>query len=475
VHAPRVLIIRGGTRFAALVLSLVVFGGGAAPASASRVSVENGTLVYTADGGEENYLSIYHSQVPGYIGVYDEVASVTTGSGCMLFVEAYADFIPPYVGPYYICSGVTNGVSVDLDDGNDWAGLDDGLGTATIHGGEGNDHIFGGDGAEVLDGGPGDDDLRGWGGNDTLIGGVGNDRLDGEDGADSLTGGEGDDRLDGDDLEIPEDFQIPDGVDEFSGFEVKGGPDVLDGGPGDDTLRGNGGTDRITGGSGNDTADYAAKRGAVTVSLDGVANDGVPGERDALAPDIESVSTGQGNDTVVGNAAANKIDTGDGDDTVDGKEGADTVKLGAGNDHASLRDKSLDTLDCGAGATDAAKIDARDTADGCESVERSALKPVALTLKATSRAAVGGAVRVRMSGKLTLPKGTDKRACVGSAVKLVVHGGGHLASTTAIFSAGCKYSGFVELNASGPLKAQAEFVGSPTLARLNSRLVRVKR
>jgi hypothetical protein len=186
---------------------------------------------------------------------------------------------------------------------------------------------------------------------------------------------------------------------------------------------------------------------------------------------VESVTTGFGNDHVTGNGLVNKIATGLGDDVVDPGEGADNVKLGDGNDHASLRDKSVDTVDCGLGSTDAVSLDARDGAEGCETLERSALAPLGLTLKASMRA--GG--HVRMSGKLKLPKGTDKRACVGSAVKLVVRGGGRSASTTAIFGTGCKYSGSVTIHAGGPLKAQAQFVGSPTLAGLKSRLIRVKR
>jgi Ca2+-binding RTX toxin-like protein len=219
-----------------------------------------------------------------------------------------------------------------------------------------------------------------------------------------------------------------------------------------------------------DTVDYAWKKNAVTVTLDGVANDGASGERDAVAADVESVTTGFGNDHVLGNAGDNKIDTGYGDDTVDGGEGVDTIKLGPGGDHASLRDKSVDSVDCGAG-TDDVTVDALDTADGCESLARSALKPLALTLKAK----LGSGGRVRMAGKLRLPKGVDKRACVGSAVRLVVRGGGRSQSTTAIFGEGCKYSGSVSIRATGPLKAQAQFVGSPMLARLYSRFVSVKR
>jgi Ca2+-binding RTX toxin-like protein len=434
----------------------VAIAGGSA--QAATVSVESGTLVYAADAGEENFLFVYPSQLPGYTGVYDDGASITPGSGCMLAVEAYPEFIPPYVGLYYICSDVTNGVNIDLDDGDDLGVM--GVGPVTMKGGAGNDELVGTEGDDVIDAGPGDD------------------RVIGDKGNDKILGGDGADQLDGEYLEFPEDLsEIPEGTEDFRGLELTaGGADVLDGGPGDDTLRGNAGTDAIQGGPGNDTADYSLRRkkSAVVLTLDGVANDGAPGEKDAIGGDVEAVFTGPGNDRVMGNSEANKIDTGDGDDVVDAGEGADAVKLGAGNDHASLRDESVDSLDCGAGGTDTALVDARDAADGCETLERAALKPVALTLQARSRPRSGGTVRVRMSGKLKLPTGADKRACVGSAVKLVVRGGGRSASTTAIFGGGCKYTASVSIKAARALKAQALFVGSPTLAHLNSRRVRVR-
>ena len=63
---------------AAAAVSVAILGGAAAPASAGRVSVTGGKLTYVANPGEANFLFIYPSQIPGYIGVYDE-APVTAG------------------------------------------------------------------------------------------------------------------------------------------------------------------------------------------------------------------------------------------------------------------------------------------------------------------------------------------------------------------------------------------------------------
>jgi Ca2+-binding RTX toxin-like protein len=161
----------------AVVASLVIAAMGAGTASASRVSVESGTLVYTAEPGEANDLFIYPAQIPGYTGVYDDGGSVTTGSGCTVAPEVFVG-IPPFADLYYICSGVTNGITVDLGDGNDFAGMEVG-GGVTVHAGAGNDDVYSIDGDDVLDGGPGDDNLEGGPGKDMLTGGEGNDTLEG--------------------------------------------------------------------------------------------------------------------------------------------------------------------------------------------------------------------------------------------------------------------------------------------------------
>jgi Ca2+-binding RTX toxin-like protein len=65
---------------------------------------------------------------------------------------------------------------------------------------------------------------------------------------------------------------------------------VLVGGPGADTFDGFGRT--------TDVVDYRDRSAGVTVSRDGVANDGEPGEGDDVAPGIESVIGGGGPDTI---------------------------------------------------------------------------------------------------------------------------------------------------------------------------------
>src|SRR5262249_40456502 len=149
----------------------------------------------------------------------------------------------------------------------------------------------------VIEGGPGIDDIQGGGGNDEIWGGcVGlnpscngfKDSLYGRDGNDSLHGGAATDHLDG-----------------------GAGDDLLDGGPGHAFMYG---------ADGHDIADYSDRAGqSVIASLDGVANDGFPGENDLIGSDVEGIQGGAGNDTLYGNFLnSSTLKGGPGNDTLVG-------------------------------------------------------------------------------------------------------------------------------------------------------------
>lgn len=132
------------------------------------------------------------------------------------------------------CSGVTR-VEIFAGGGNDSvASLIDV--PAEIHGGPGFDTLFGGPNQDQLFGDEEEDLLYGMGGNDQLFGGPGNDRLSGGNGV---------------------------GVD----------------------------ADEIFGGSDTDTVTYFAHTGPVSVSFDDVADDGLAGEGDDVASDVERRAT----------------------------------------------------------------------------------------------------------------------------------------------------------------------------------------
>jgi hypothetical protein len=168
-----------------------------------------------------------------------------------------------------------------------------------------------------------------------------------------IVGGEGDDTLAG-----------TAGPDSIYG---RGGNDYLFGLGGDDELDGGSGADGISGGPGDDSVAYAGA--AVTVTLDGVPDDGAAGEGDNVAPDVEDAYGTDGPDKLVGNAQDNTLDGLAGNDQITGGAGADGLYGGEGDDNIDSRDGSADRVECGPG-TDTAIIDVRDSVIECESVGR---------------------------------------------------------------------------------------------------------
>jgi Ca2+-binding RTX toxin-like protein len=303
--------------------------------------------------------------------------------------------------------------------------------------GAGNDRFQGGAGREVVSAGPGNDTLEGRRGDDSFDGGDGNDTLTGDAGRDELHGGAGDDVLDGDRFEAPE-------------------ADLLDGGPGNDKAEGWNIPDEDT-------------HPPVSITLDGAANDGRPGEGDDVR-DIErfqsqvsgtfvtsdaadaievwanldygtsTVRSLGGNDSVKGLNSSEHIDGGAGDDRLEGGYGDDTITGGpgrdtifgdksgsdcglfescsvpVGNDTIDARDGEADSVSCGVG-TDRVLADAADTVAGdCEQVERTAAAPPAagnprkaLKVRAVKlRAALRSGLKVTLvgtSGKVTAKQG----------------------------------------------------------------------
>jgi uncharacterized repeat protein (TIGR01451 family) len=141
----------------------------------------------------------------------------------------------------------------------------------------------------------------------TIVGTSNNETINGTSGNDVIVGLEGNDTING-----------------------LGGNDKICGGPGNDTLNGGGNADTMSGGSGLDNVTYAARTSTVTVSIDGVANDGSAtdgpaGARDNVTTDVENLIGGTAADTLTGSAGDNNLDGGGGPDVLSGLGGGDTV------------------------------------------------------------------------------------------------------------------------------------------------------
>lgn len=179
--------------------------------------------------------------------------------------------------------------------------------SAFLHGGDGADKLS--DKANVrssLDGDAGPDQISGGAGDDTLFGGAGDDRLAGGSGNEFISGDDGNDVISG-----------GLGNDGIIGGNGDAGNDTYLGGARPD------GSDSFSGGAGNDTADYSGRNNlasgnVLSLSLDGVRNDGEPGEGDSL--DVENVKGGTGHNLITGNTGANTLQGGQNFDEINGRD-----------------------------------------------------------------------------------------------------------------------------------------------------------
>jgi Ca2+-binding RTX toxin-like protein len=110
---------------------------------------------------------------------------------------------------------------------------------------------------------------------------------------------------------------------------------TLDGGTGADTMR-------VSDPAGASTVTYATRTTGVSVTEDGQANDGEPGEHDDVGYGIRAIRGGSGDDVLaggptddvlVGNAGNDRLDGGGDDDIMTGGLGDDVLLGGDGDDY----------------------------------------------------------------------------------------------------------------------------------------------
>ena len=246
---------------------------------------------------------------------------------------------------------------------------DGGDGNDSFVGGSGNDTLYGIGGDDTLIGGDGNDLIRGGSGNDSLDGGAGNDSVLGEGSSfDTLRGGPGSDTLDGgigtSDLlsEIGDvNFTLTAttltglGTDTLLNLEAA----VLIGGASGNRIDTSSATipTTLTGGLGNDTivggvmSDTLIETGDVNFrltnsQLTGLGTDTLSGLDAAVLTGgvganlidasgfskVVTINGLDGNDTLLGGLAADRIDGGNGNDRITGGAGANTLFGGDGVD-----------------------------------------------------------------------------------------------------------------------------------------------
>jgi Ca2+-binding RTX toxin-like protein len=323
-------------------------------------------------------------------------------------------------GPDVACIGSFDALVAFGNGGNDTITMDliaDG-GLAPLHG-----EAYGGEGDDSLKATPDSRDvpqpdtyIEGGNGNDTIVSGMGPDELHGGPGNDTMQAFEGPDSVFGEDG----DDSVSAGKEEPEANAA----DTVDGGPGFDQIP-------------HVDADY--NRGFdddVSVTVDGVNNDGEAGEGDnviavekfyIVASHATFVGSGAGDDVFVegysslirGMGGNDRLVAYDGNDTIEGGDGDDYLEGGfmndvldggpgvdqfvgdrterdvvaAGSDQIRARDGNPELVNCGIGA-DTAQVDASDTVDPtCETVDRPGpVGPVG----------PGGPSRPKVLGKLSI-------------------------------------------------------------------------
>jgi len=240
---------------------------------------QNCTMGYSGEGSEANNAVVTlvdNGGNPQY-QVFDPDAVITADIPCLDSTNG-----APNDNTMVCPQNLVARLSIGLGDSNDAISVQADL-PAELRGGAGSDTMTGGPQADTIYGdnpngtGSGDDSLRGGNGNDTMNGGDGNDTFVAESGSD--------------------------------------------------------GADTLNGGTGVDTASFALRTAPQTLSIDGVANDGVgPTPSDNIEPDVENVVGGSGPDAITGSASANGLDGGAGDDSIAAGDGDDVANGGDGND-----------------------------------------------------------------------------------------------------------------------------------------------
>jgi len=236
-------------------------------------------------------------------------------------------------------------------------------GNDQLSGGSGNDLLYGEDGNDTIQGGIGDDLAYGGAGADFIDGGGGDDTIDGGTGSDTMQGNFGDDTYfvdstgdtvteysasDGTDtIYASVSYTLPQfverliltgsaSIDATGGNDAdtlvgnagsntltgNGGADFLSGGDSNDILRGGAGMDVLDGGSGIDAVTYTENEVGVVVNLATGVGQGGNAQGDTYQG-IENVNGSTGNDTLIGNAAANALNGWAGTDILTGGGGAD--------------------------------------------------------------------------------------------------------------------------------------------------------
>ena len=353
----------------ALGAALALAPAGASAAVAGLSSTDGESLVYSADPGEANRLTV--SRAGDRLVFDDQGATITAGDGC------------ESVAPTRVTCAAPSArfVSVELGDEDDVATTGGDIGdvgtTVALAGEQGSDTLRGTVDRNLIDGGAGGDFLQAGPGTESIdatltFGGSSAEMPEVVAERDTVRCVPALDSVEFRSVQVDEldevdgDCGVPLSVFTADAVVVRGteGPDGLNGHffptklyglGGDDRLSGTGTpANRMDGGAGNDTIESGG------LLLGGDGDDRLSS---AIANDIAvRQSGGAGNDLLLGRY---------GNDRLVGGPGRDRISGGSGNDYLNARDGERDSVRCGDGRADRAVVDRGDSvARDCERVSR---------------------------------------------------------------------------------------------------------
>jgi glucoamylase len=221
--------------------------------------------------------------------------------------------VRPAATPAPSASGLAAGACANPQNGTDR--------DEVLTGTDAGDRINGLGGTDIIHGLPGDDCLSGGSDLDKLIADAGRDRLAGGSGDDILAGGDDNDLSSG-----------------------GAGADRMTGDAGNDRVAGNAAADRLTGSAGRDRMSGGTGR--------------------------DRMSGGAGRDRMSGGAGRDRMLGGAGNDRMAANGGRNRLSGGRGNDRINSVNGRRDTVKCGRGRRDRARVDRSDRTRGCERVIR---------------------------------------------------------------------------------------------------------
>jgi hypothetical protein len=303
-----------------------------------KYGYEETVLSFTAISGEHNQIVLTRITANGgrAFVLHDDGAIVHAPASCTVIDE-------------HTVSCAASSAFIDAGDGDDAVTLRHGEAPGDYYGGY--DFLRGGDGADVLVG------------SGYLSGGAGDDVVMCEEqcSGSMLAGGAGSDRLRG---SSEDEVLSGDGDGPLQPEYIK--PELTESGAaGNDTIDGGAGVDEIT---------FRGRSTDVSVDLAAGTSAGTGGEHDSIAG-IESVTGGDGDDRLLGDAGDNTLQGAVGDDRIDGRggndyllgdlvpntneysvyqtlgnDGVDTLRGGSGNDRLDAGSERGDVLSGGTGA-----------------------------------------------------------------------------------------------------------------------------